>query len=370
MKLNGNNILAFMKGKSFEHRGEYNSNTIYKHTGAVIDCFYYAGNAYYTKKTAPAGTLPIDTAYFGVMASGSTPAELSGFAESERQKSKNLFNMSSAQLSGTATISINGNTLTVSNNGDYGYVGFTVNVKPNTTYTLSRLLNIVTSGNENTGDIGIYLSNEVVGFKADSSENYITFTTGDETEITMYFYVIPWGYTGTGAVEFSNIQLEEGSVVTDYQPYNGAIVHEKDIADVEHVETIYDVKDTQKQIIDSVAYTDGLPNGTYTQDLTKYKALHVYCTTEGRVDSGSQGAFYLRVDLKTTIGENNEYIGVATANSVYGIINNPAQTELRSMVITINTSKTNITVLTANTFVNNTSESLNIYKITKIEGVY
>lgn len=230
------------------------------------------------------------------------------YAESERQKSKNLFNMSSAQLSGTATISINGNTLTVSNNGDYGYVGFTVNVKPNTTYTLSRLLNIVTSGNENTGDIGIYLSNEVVSFKAGSSENYITFTTGDETEITIYFYVVPYGSIGTGSVEFSNVQLEEGSVVTDYQPYNGAIVHEKDILDVEHVETIYDNVSQPTPLGTETAYSSGLEvaqgNGyRYYIPFSDYDRLEIVARAP------NQNQIHAFLDLTNNYNVDSSYSG-------------------------------------------------------------
>lgn len=67
--LNGkSNFIAALKGKGYEHKGEYNANVSYQHTNQIIDCFNYEGTTYYTIKTAPAGTLPTDTTCFGIMA--------------------------------------------------------------------------------------------------------------------------------------------------------------------------------------------------------------------------------------------------------------------------------------------------------------
>lgn len=154
------------------------------------------------------------------------------FAESERQKSKNLFNINSNyRSSGTLSVNISENTLRLSTSNAFGFIGYKVSVKANATYTLSRLLNVITSGGENTGRIGIYKTSGNVFLDTISSENYKTFTTGNETEITIYFYAVPYGTTATAEVEFINIQLEEGLVATDYQPYDGGrFVQEGDIA--------------------------------------------------------------------------------------------------------------------------------------------
>ena len=51
-----------------------------------------------------------------------------------------------------------------------------------------------------------------------------------------------------GTKTLTNIQLEEGSIATNFQPYNGAIVHEKEIADIEHIKTIYDMLSSDSNI--------------------------------------------------------------------------------------------------------------------------
>ena len=71
LTINGKNTLAFFKGKGFHHRDEYDPTKIYENTSQRIDCFYYKGSSYYTKKTAPVGTLPSNTTYFGILTTGS-----------------------------------------------------------------------------------------------------------------------------------------------------------------------------------------------------------------------------------------------------------------------------------------------------------
>ena len=75
-------------------------------------------------------------------------------------------------------------------------------------------------------------------------------TTTDNT----YFIVAVVRYIGDEIVitkdvfQNSNMQLEYGTKQTSYQPYNGAIVHKKEIADVEHIETIYDMSSSNSNI--------------------------------------------------------------------------------------------------------------------------
>lgn len=56
-----------IQGKSFNPCGEWNSETSYQNTNSVIDVFTYQGKLYYTKSTAPQGTVPTNTTYFGVL---------------------------------------------------------------------------------------------------------------------------------------------------------------------------------------------------------------------------------------------------------------------------------------------------------------
>ncbi len=55
------------QGRSFNIRGEWNIECVYEITDLVIDVFTYQGVLYFTKQTAPQGTLPTNTVFFGVM---------------------------------------------------------------------------------------------------------------------------------------------------------------------------------------------------------------------------------------------------------------------------------------------------------------
>ena len=100
------------------------------------------------------------------------------------------------------------------------------------------------------GDLG---TTSQSGASSRSLSANITLTFTKTTYVCVYRYL-----TGTVLtnVSLGSLQIEEGSVATDYQPYNGAIVHEKQIADVEHIETIYDMSSTDSNI--NWGYTDGL----------------------------------------------------------------------------------------------------------------
>ena len=92
--------------------------------------------------------------------------------------------------------------------------------KPNTQYTVSKK-HIVEGLNFNrNGSIRTYI-NGVNG--AAVNANSITFTTPNEiTSLGMYFYL---GYENTtkgeSTITFYDIQLEEGSIATEFEPYTG-----------------------------------------------------------------------------------------------------------------------------------------------------
>lgn len=88
MKIDGKNTLfMFFKGKSFEHKGDYDATAIYQGTSQISDCVLYNGASYYCKKTTTAGIDPTDTEYWGVMATSGVDADIINFAKSEMQKS-------------------------------------------------------------------------------------------------------------------------------------------------------------------------------------------------------------------------------------------------------------------------------------------
>jgi hypothetical protein len=139
------------------------------------------------------------------------------FAESERQKSKNLFNYRDY--------------LNLVSLYDYrdgaGYHCKRIALKPNTTYTVSYptkeatstilLVNIVENVNA-----GGYLDTR-------PEKNIKTYTT-DSTGYLYIGVVNSDNNTINSLLSTLKLQIEEGTVATDYQEYNGEIVHEKDVA--------------------------------------------------------------------------------------------------------------------------------------------
>ena len=152
------------------------------------------------------------------------PQETIDFAESERQKSKNLLDINKVKFkAGSEAFStLSNGTITINAGNVFCYMSNLTdlcNLKPNIPYTLSY----VTSNGRNY--IYQYYDNNT-GFNWSVGETKI-FTQEEINKISdnlLLFYG-----SDTEVVTYSNIQIEEGSVATDYQPYNGAIVHEKEI---------------------------------------------------------------------------------------------------------------------------------------------
>ena len=118
------------------------------------------------------------------------------------------------------------------------------------------------------------------------SENSVNLVAGERASYSLtpqkevdylILRVIRTAVVATTTGKVSDIQIEEGSVSTEYQPYNGQIVHEEQIADVEHIETIYDMSSSDSNI--NWGYTGGLLGETTVnnKNFSKYKKLKVYC---------------------------------------------------------------------------------------------
>ena len=174
----------------------------------------------------------VSTAYVpyvgDILHSGEQPAL---FAESERQKSKNLFDINDVRVDKNAIVDISGNVLSVSNSDKYGFTVYKIPVKANTNYTVYSNVNIITSAIE-TGFIKIYNETLTSGIYGMAPKNSIvtgTFNTGEHTMVSLIFYSNSSSEAIVGKASFSNIQFEEGTQATEYQAYNGAIVHEKEL---------------------------------------------------------------------------------------------------------------------------------------------
>lgn len=159
------------------------------------------------------------------------------FAESERQKSKNLLNPK--LLIQGATVFANGNF-----SDDTTYVTTDkISVKPNSQIVMSANIGI-------DSDSGFVFFNNgaYVGYAKGVTT---TIVPSNANQVVLNFHA-----TGITPQSITTAQLEYGSVATDYQPYNGAIVHEKDIADVEHIKVVYDKSSSNSAI--NWGYNNGL----------------------------------------------------------------------------------------------------------------
>ena len=163
------------------------------------------------------------------------------FAESERQKSKNLFNAEVIPItSDNVTYDKDTNTFTYTINStiESSDTAFAIlkygKLKPGT-YTMSFN---TTSTIGNTSPVIVAKLNEHDNFSTSIAIKniidgyvYLTFTLNEETNIGLtWYYKAGWisGDAPPGVKTLTNLQLEEGTVATDYRPYNGAITHSGD----------------------------------------------------------------------------------------------------------------------------------------------
>lgn len=139
------------------------------------------------------------------------------FAESERQKSKNLFDLKRLVFGSFSNASINYNNETITlnqraNSTADNLLSSFADLEAGKTYTLSF---------KTTGNVKYFYINNT-GFYWTSGTSHAI--TQEELDSGIHIYGMD-----DATVTISNIQIEVGTVATDYQSYNGEIVHEKDI---------------------------------------------------------------------------------------------------------------------------------------------
>lgn len=141
--------------------------------------------------------------------------EITGDTGQAQYTGKNKFNINGefSWIGANTSYSVNGNTLNVSG---YWYVGMLVTVKANTDYYLNTVRNIITSAS-GIGKIVIYQSNKSTQIGRQLTDAHGTFNSGDNTQIYVVFYA--GSGSGDGEVEFSNIQLEEGTTATPFEQF-------------------------------------------------------------------------------------------------------------------------------------------------------
>lgn len=172
------------------------------------------------------------------------PQETLDFAESERQKSKNLccLKNESATVAGVTvfydsknqTIELNG-----TSTGDINIMPNIRNILPIISNSLGKTYSFtifIESGNFSE-NFSAYLGSLDSDFWSDrfttwvnkgSTSSSVTFTAStNHTYDTLSVYLLKGTVVNNLKLK---VQIEEGSVATDYQPYNGEIVHEKQIS--------------------------------------------------------------------------------------------------------------------------------------------
>ncbi len=163
------------------------------------------------------------------------------FAESERQKSKNLFDLnyngtfnSKTETSVSEYISLKsvyGEKFTINTDlpqysfsrGSVGDIYTNIifnNLKPSTSYTIS-FVPISVDNDVAVHFLGVYNVQDKLNTKVTK-----TITTDENGQFNTGYGIWINGQNTTFVVK--DIQLEEGTVATDYQPYNGAITHNND----------------------------------------------------------------------------------------------------------------------------------------------
>ena len=192
-----------------------------------------------------------------------TPAIV--FAESERQKSKNLFSILKTYsiTHDDVTITINSDTQKVLINGtasSAATISFSsdeiapISVKNGEYFTISKTpnvaINVGINNKENPSGSIIYVN------KTDKF-NTNTIIQNDKANRLYFWYEAGDTFNN---VEFG-IQVEEGSTATDYQPYNGEIIHEKKLNEIVNGKYPIDINacTTYDQVYNS------LQNATYGQ---------------------------------------------------------------------------------------------------------
>ena len=107
---------------------------------------------------------------------------------------------------------------------------------------------------------------------------------------------------------------------------DGAIVHKKEIADVEHIETIYDMSSSDESI--NLGYTGGIQPETTISNLalSKYKTLRIWFSNYGYLQY--QGFLTLRIEgnghreIQSTVWNSNYQIDVNKLDDTSSLTNN------------------------------------------------
>lgn len=166
--------------------------------------------------------------------------------------------------------------------GQWGNEGKDLQLKPNTTYTFSFVANGNYTKKENTTafiKLFLYKGKQLLIYDKNSNNKYTTTFTTDDTG---YFGVCLYGqYITCTNFMIYNIQLEEGSTATDYEPYVGGTAS----PNPDYPQEIHCVKGNNKVVVsnqnlfdkDNANILNGYTNGTTKtyQELSTAKSCYI-----------------------------------------------------------------------------------------------
>ena len=233
------------------------------------------------------------------------------FAESERQKSKNLLNYEDI-IPKTGLTTDNNGTFYIDTTGYYVIQQLNISFELNKTYTMSCNVVSITGGNNPTFEFAVkYKDGEWAGY----GSNVITgtgiasasFTPTKEVDLFELRFIRqnPAGQELQATI--NNLQLEEGSVATDYQPYNGQITHSGD----KEIEFAESERQKSKNLLNKNLLKKGcyiFVTGKYDYN-TSYMTFEPISVTPNSTITISCNGFEFNSDCGFVFFNNGVYVG-------------------------------------------------------------
>ena len=210
------------------------------------------------------GTIPVKFKEFKV----------SGNSKQETRSGKNIVNINSADIvNADTTIEVENNTLTVTGSSTTNfYSAIPIKLKPNTDYSISTLATVVEQNRLSQSayirvrrDLsGSWIGDSILINKDLTTQQNLkgTFNSGDNENAYLILYLSPLndGTQRSAKIEFENLQIEEGSTATDYEPY-GAMPSPEFPSPIQNVEGDVNVTVANKEKTEQQTVTFPLSEG-------------------------------------------------------------------------------------------------------------
>ena len=209
------------------------------------------------------------------------------FARNEYKKSKNLLNATTSETT-LGNMTFSADTSNIYFNGSYTDADrcmFNSWALKKGTYTLN--IEYISGSITRFENILFYLYkggswtqySEAINLSSSNKAGSVSFTLDEDVNDARLSLYQNLTNTMTNCV--FKYQIVEGTNSDfDFQPYNGAIVHENEIADVEHIELIYDMSSSDANInqgkTSGVQFNSSNTNYVTNATASKYKYFYVY----------------------------------------------------------------------------------------------